>query len=36
MISDLSFDSNQSFENIKSTDNKNLRGLFLVGLTGMF
>lgn len=35
MTSDLLFDSNQSFESNKSTNNRSFKGLFLVGLTGM-
>lgn len=37
MTNDFPYDSNQSFENVHSTNNnRSLRGLFLVGLTGMY
>lgn len=36
MTSDLPFDSNPPLENSVSTGSKSLRGLFLVGITGMF
>jgi len=37
MSSDLPIDTNQSFENVQSVkNNRSLRGLFLVGLTGMY
>lgn len=35
MTSDLPFDLNQPFESNELTNNKNFKGLFLVGLTGM-
>lgn len=36
MTSDLSFDSHQSFDNIESTKIRSFKGLFLIGLTGMY
>lgn len=39
MTSDFPIDSNQLFENVQSAsnnNNKSLKGLFLVGLTGMY
>lgn len=37
MSSDFPIDTNQSFENVQSVKNdRSLRGLFLVGLTGMY